>query len=89
MNRNYVVGNVISIDGLKVNILMNEHSNLESFHYDGVIYDGVSIGSYIGIIRGSNKIIGRVEKEFLVDKENEPFIREFSRERFERHLEVN
>ena len=89
MNRNYVVGNVISIDGLKVNILMNEHSNLESFHYDGVIYDGISIGSYIGIIRGSNKIIGRVEKEFLVDKENEPFIREFSRERFERHLEVN
>ena len=55
MNRNYVVGNVISIDGLKVNILMNEHSNLESFHYDGVIYDGISIGSYIGIIRGSLK----------------------------------
>ena len=51
MNRKYVVGNVISIDGLKVNILMNEHSNLESFHYDGVIYDGISIGSYIGIIK--------------------------------------
>lgn len=89
MNKNYVVGNVVSVDGLKVNILMNEHSNLESFHYDGVIYDGISIGSYIGIIRGSNKIIGRVEKEFLIDKEHEPSIREFSRDRFERHLEVN
>lgn len=89
MNKNYVVGNVVSVDGLKVNILMNEQSNLESFHYDGVIYDGISIGSYIGIIRGSNKIIARVEKEFLVDKENEPSIREFSRDRFERHLEVN
>ena len=89
MSKNYVVGNVVSIDGLRVNILMNERSNLESFHYDGAIYDGVSIGSYIGIIRGSNKIIGRVEKEFLVDKQNEPLVREFSRERFERHLEVN
>ena len=89
MNKNYVVGNVVSVDGLKVNILMNEQSNLESFHYNGVIYDGISIGSYIGIIRGSNKIIGRVEKEFLVDKENEPAIREFSRNRFERHLEIN
>lgn len=89
MNKNYVVGNVVSVDGLKITILMNEQSNLESFHYNGVIYDGISIGSYIGIIRGSNKIIGRVEKEFLVDKQNEPAIREFSRNRFERHLEVN
>lgn len=64
MKNNYVVGNVVSVDGMKVNILMNEHSNLESFHYDGAMYDGISIGSYIGIIRGSNKIIGRVEKSF-------------------------
>lgn len=89
MNKNYVVGIVVSIEGLKVNILMNEQSNLESFHYNGVLYDGVSMGSYIGIIRGSNKIIGRVEKEFVEDKQNEPNIREFSRDRFERYLEVN
>lgn len=88
MNKYYVVGNVVSIEGLKINVLMNEQSNLESFHYNGVIYDGVSIGSYVGIIRGSNKIIGRVEKEFLIDKENAPTIREFSKDRFERHLEV-
>uniref|UniRef100_UPI00258DFCC7 hypothetical protein n=1 Tax=Bacteroides acidifaciens TaxID=85831 RepID=UPI00258DFCC7 len=42
---------------------MNEQSNLESFHYNGVIYDGISIGSYIGIIRGSNKIIEKIKKE--------------------------
>ncbi|WP_075572340.1 ATP-binding protein [Megasphaera coli] len=89
MKNNYVVGNVVSVDGMKVNILMNEHSNLESFHYDGAMYDGISIGSYIGIIRGSNKIIGRVEKEFLEDKSNEPLAHEFFRDRFERHLEVS
>lgn len=89
MSKNYVIGNIIEVDGLKINVLMNEQSNLESFHYNGIMYDGISIGSYVGIIRGSNKIIGRVEKEFLIDKEHEPSIREFSRDRFERHLEVN
>lgn len=89
MNDNYVVGNVTSIDGLKISVLMNEQSNLESFHYNGVIYDGVAIGSYIGIIRGSHKIICRVEKEFLQDKKNEPSVQEFSRDRFERYIEVS
>ena len=89
MDNNYVIGNVISVDGTKINILMNEQSNLESFHYNGIVYDGISIGSYVGIIRGSNKIIGRVEKEFLEDKNKEPSVHEFSRNRFERHLEVS
>jgi len=89
MHDNYVVGNVTSIDGLKISVLMNEQSNLESFHYNGVIYDGISIGSYIGIIRGSHKIICRVEKEFLQDKRNEPSVQEFSRDRFERYIEVS
>lgn len=89
MGNNYVVGNVVSIDGLKIKILMNEQSNLESFHFNGILYNGISIGSYVGIIRGSNKIIGRVEREFLEDTENEPTNREFSRYRFKRHIEVS
>lgn len=89
MGNNYVVGNVISIDGLKIKILMNEQSNLESFHFNGILYDGISIGSYVGIIRGSNKIIGRVEREFLEDTENEPTDCEFTRYRFKRHIEVS
>ncbi|MCW6700919.1 ATP-binding protein [Anaerococcus sp. NML200537] len=89
MKFNYVIGNVISVVGMKINILMNEQSNLESFHYGGLIYDGVSIGSYIGIIRGSYKIICKVDNEFLKDKDNDPVIHEFSRDRFERILEVS
>lgn len=89
MSNNYIVGNVVSIDGTKINVLMNEQSNLESFHYDGIIYNGISIGSYVGIIRGSHKIIGRVEREFLEDINKEPHVQEFLRDRFERHLEVS
>jgi hypothetical protein len=84
----YVIGNVISVEGLKIDILMNNQSNLETFHYDGTIYDGVSIGSYVGIIRGANKIIARVEKEYLEDKNGDPSSHEYLKDRFERRLEV-
>lgn len=89
MSNKFVVGNVISIHGTKITILMNEHSNLESFYYNGVLYNGISIGVYLGIIRGSNKIIAKVEKEFLEDKNKEKLNHEFARNRFERRLEVN
>lgn len=89
MSNKFVVGNVISIHGTKITILMNEHSNLESFYYNGVLYDGISIGVYLGIIRGSNKIIAKVEKEFLEDKNKEKLNHEFARNRFERRLEVS
>lgn len=89
MSNKFVVGNVISIYGTKITILMNEHSNLESFYYNGVLYDGISIGVYLGIIRGSNKIIAKVEKEFLEDKNKEKLNHEFARNRFERRLEVS
>ena len=72
MIRNYVIGNVISIDGLKITALMNEYSRMETLHYEGNIYKGVSVGGYVGVIRGSNRIIGQIEKEFLEDKRNQP-----------------
>ena len=89
MKNNYVVGNVIKVDGLKIDVLMNDQSNLESFHFDGEMYDGISIGSYVGIIRGSNKIVARVEKEFLEDIIKDPSKQEYMQNRFERHLEVH
>lgn len=89
MANNYIIGNVTSVNGLKVNILMNERSNLESFHYSGQFYDGISVGSYVGMIRGSHKIVGRVEREFLEDKDKEPTIQVFSRARYERYIEVS
>ncbi|VYT89966.1 AAA-like domain protein [Veillonella dispar] len=85
----YVVGNVISIDGTKVSVLMNNQSNLEKFHYNGEYYNGITVGSYVGIIRGSHKIIGRVEKEYSQDKNNNPSNMKYLADRFERVLELS
>ena len=52
----YVVGSVIGIDGERITVLMNQQTNYERFHINGIFYNGVAVGSYVGIIRGGNKI---------------------------------
>lgn len=89
MKTPYIIGNVIEVNGTKVRILMNDQSDLEQIHYDGTYYAGVSNGSYIGIIRGLNRIIGRVDREYLEDLLNDPTEHAFSKGRYQRIIEVS
>lgn len=89
MMNNYVVGNVLSVDGLKITIIMHQNTNLLSYFYDGQTFRGVSIGEYIGIIRGPYKIVARVEREYLNDKLKNEKDLTYSLNRFERHIEVS
>lgn len=86
---NYVVGNVLSIDGLRISIIMRQNTNMLTYFYDGDTYRGVSIGEYIGIIRGPYKIVARVEKEYLNDKLKDKDNQTYSLNRFERIIEVS
>jgi hypothetical protein len=89
MKISYVVGNVIEVNGTKVKILMNDRTDLEQIHYNGTYYAGVSNGSYIGIIRGANRIIGRVEREYLEDLLKDPTNHAFTKGRYQRIIEVS
>lgn len=89
MMNNYVVGNVLSIDGLKITIIMRQNTNMLSYFYDGETYRGVSIGEYIGIIRGPYKIVARVEREYLNDQLKNENDQTYSLDRFERRIEVS
>lgn len=89
MKISYVVGNVIEVNGTKVKILMNDRTDLEQIHYNGTYYAGVSNGSYIGIIRGANRIIGRVECEYLEDLLKDPTNHAFTKGRYQRIIEVS
>lgn len=89
MNNIFVVGNVVAIEGLKIRILMRENTNLQSYYYNGQEYSGITIGSYVGIQRGFNKIICRVEKEYLQDNNKEPYDQEYAPNRFIRYIEVS
>lgn len=87
MNK-YVVGNVLSIDGFRVTIIMRQNTNMLSYFYNGKAYRGVNIGEYIGIIRGPYKIVGRVDREYLNDKLKNQADHTYSLDRFERNIEI-
>lgn len=71
MKNKYVVGNVILIDGLKIIAKLLENTNMLTYFNQGKVYKGVSIGEYLGIIRGPYKIVAKVEKEYLEDIKKE------------------
>lgn len=84
----YVVGNVIEIDGLTVKVLMCENTNLLSYFYDGKTYKGVTINSFVGIIRGPYKIVAKVQKEYLEDLDRDPRQHSYAIDRFRRIVEL-
>lgn len=89
MKVSYVIGNVIEVNGTKVKILMNDKSGLEQIHYNGIYYAGISIGSYIGIIRGNNQIIGRIDREYLEDLYKDSTDHTFAKGRYQRIIEAS
>lgn len=88
MDNYFIVGNVISVKGINVEILMNSNTNTLTYFYDGKTYRGITIGEYVGIIRGPYKIIGKVEKEFLNDKINDVEDQSYILNRFKRIIEI-
>ncbi|WP_195914047.1 ATP-binding protein [Planomicrobium sp. YIM 101495] len=84
-----MVGNVIEIDGMKVLVEMNENSNALTYFFKGKTYKGVSIGEYIGIMRGPYKIIGKVEKEYLKDMTRNIEEQRYDLNRYVRQVSVN
>lgn len=60
----FKVGNVISVDGRTVRVSVDKSKNSANLLYNGELIKNVSVNSYIKIIKGFTKIIGKVEGEF-------------------------
>ena len=61
----FKIGQVISVDGRKVKVSVNKMKNSSHTMYKGELLKNISVGSYIKIIKGFTKIIGKVEGEFV------------------------
>lgn len=79
MNNNHLmqdsifkIGEVISVDGRKVKVKVDKSKNSSHILYQGELLKNISVGSYIKIIKGFTKIIGKVEGEFI--NEDKPFL---------------
>ncbi|HGA3012667.1 TPA: ATP-binding protein [Pseudomonas aeruginosa] len=66
-----VVGEVISVSGVRISLRIFEDSSQETIFYEGVKYRGVSLREHISIQRGFIDIVCLVEGEFLDEKKLE------------------
>lgn len=61
----FKIGEVISVDGRKVKVKVDKSKNSSHTFYKGELVKNISVGSYLKIIKGYTKIIGKVEGEFV------------------------
>ncbi|WP_323587487.1 ATP-binding protein [Aliarcobacter butzleri] len=61
----FKVGEVLSVDGRKVKIKVDKSKNNSHIMYKGELLKNTSVGSYVKIIKGYTRIIGKVEGEFI------------------------
>lgn len=61
----FKVGEVLSVDGRKVKIKVDKSKNNSHIMYKGELLKNTSVGSYVKIIKGYTRIIGKVEGEFV------------------------
>lgn len=75
----FKIGEVISVDGRKVKVSVNKMKNSSHTMYKGELLKNISVGSYIKIIKGFTKIIGKVEGEF-VDEDKSYIEKDYKKE---------
>ena len=64
------VGEVYSVNGRSVKILVEENKNDSHLLYKGTLIKNVSVGSYVKIAKGFVRIIAKVEGEYInIDKD--------------------
>jgi len=57
------IGEVCSVDGRKISILVDAHKNLSDLFLDGDLLRNISVNSFVEIRKGFLSIIGRIEGE--------------------------
>ncbi len=61
------IGKVVSVDGRNVRISVDKTKNSSHLFFKGKLVKNVSVGSYLKIIKGFTKIIGKIEGEYTIE----------------------
>ena len=61
------IGSVTSVDGRAIRVSVDKAKNSSYLLYKGDLVINVSVGSYIKIVKGFTKIIGKVEGEYTIE----------------------
>ena len=66
----FQIGEVVSIQGREVQVLVDKRKNLAHLFYQGTLIKNVSVGGYIKIAKGYSFIIGKVDGEKIEEEKN-------------------
>ena len=82
------IGVVCSVDGREVKVRVDKDKNTSHILYRGTLIKNVSVGAYIKIVKGFTPIIGKVDAERIVPKDDIPREYHSTEDEFERQLTV-
>jgi len=84
------IGCVFSVAGRTIQVRVDKVKNSTHLVYNGALIKNVSVGSYVKIVKGFTRIIGKVEGEFIVENK-EIFNKKYTSnsERIVRNLQVS
>ena len=81
------IGEVASVDGREVSVRVDQEKNRSHILYKGDLLSNVSVGGYVKFVKGFNRLIGKIEKEYVKEVALPPNYTQLS-ERFVRILSV-
>ena len=84
------IGEVSSVDGREVSVRVDQEKNRSHILYQGELLSNVSVGGYVKLIKGFNSLIGKIEKEYIIEVKSTSQSPEYTQpeERFIRFLSV-
>ena len=59
------IGEVASVDGREVSVRVDQEKNRSHILYKGDLLSNVSVGGYVKFVKGFNRLIGKIEKEYV------------------------
>src|SRR5258708_24574725 len=63
----FVIGKVVSVKGRTVEVKVDKTKNTSHLVYKGELLRNIAVGSYIKIVKGFTRIIGKVEAEEIIE----------------------
>jgi hypothetical protein len=79
------IGEVASIEGRKVYILLDKNKNASELFFDGYILKNIAVGSYVEIRKGFLSIIGKADGERLIEDTPPKFDKDNNYEKIDRN----
>ena len=75
----FKIGKVLSVEGRFIKVTVDKSKNSSHFLYKGKLLKNISVGSYVKILKGFVKVIGKIEGEYITEDNHSSNIKDRSK----------